>query len=137
MTWNPSRSQIKAYTSGDCWRLALELRKRSNLPIVFLYEADPLDLPEPQDIYWSHVMIDLQDDRYLDINGAQSETEIRTGWKASPSIYDLHFLSTDNARLIDLLMEDQKVEYPNHNPEMVADCLLSNINSDLSNLRKA
>lgn len=73
----------EAFTEGDCWVLALELKRlRTDLTVVTL--VDPYWSGE-DDTYdymqWCHAMVyDKNTGTYYDVNGAQTFEDIQKNW---------------------------------------------------------
>lgn len=65
------------FKNGDCWRLAIELHKRTGWPLWVL--AD--ECSDEGVLGWFHVGVKHPDGRYVDIDGAQSFDELYDAWE--------------------------------------------------------
>ena len=91
--------EIRAFTEGDCWRLAHALHELTGWEIVALsdadeYEVDANDLPE--DSYWSHMVVRHPKGYLVDIEGIYSEEDILHKWEPFQGIT---FEASDNGYL--------------------------------------
>jgi hypothetical protein len=117
MSWNPRPATVEAFTHGDCWRLAVEVRRLTGLPLIF---ANPL--PEMQSDYWEHVGALLPDDTVVDVNGITSREQWLAKWNSETGII------TEDSETISELLSDQETEFPKANPRATARRLLNQFN---------
>jgi hypothetical protein len=96
MTWAPNSGTVKAYTEGDCWLLALELRRLTGFPMVFSVWTE--DHSEIDEWDWDHVAVRLPDGRVMDVTGVKDEDVFRLEWR-SKTLYD-----TDSSDVIRMLL---------------------------------
>jgi hypothetical protein len=69
----PSDFGVEVFTAGNCWVLAYYLHELGGWPIVMVVpQADP-DM-------WEHVLVQLPDHRYLDIEGVHTRAEVLKRW---------------------------------------------------------
>lgn len=116
-SWNPRPETVEAFTDGDCWRLAVEIRRLTGLPLIF---ANPL--PEMQSDYWEHVGALLSDDTVIDVHGVTPRKQWLTKWDSETEII------TGDSNTISDLLSDQETEYPQANPRATARRLLNHFN---------
>lgn len=98
---------IFAYTEGDCWFLAQELRRFTGGALVFSSPNLRLkSFPLSDAIFrWEHVALQLADGRIMDVYGPQSLDEFRDRWATEQLI-----VTDDETRIADLL-EGQMPQY--------------------------
>lgn len=70
---------MQAFTEGDCWVLAEEVRKMTGWEKVAVGYDDTEEGQKP-DFYWLHVANRLPDGRLLDITGIHSDEEFIDRW---------------------------------------------------------
>lgn len=75
------RRHEEAFVEGDCWHLALELRRLTGRPVVFL---NPWGHDDPE--YWEHAGLLLPDGRVLDVLGVHDEQVWIGRWRWKPEL---------------------------------------------------
>lgn len=73
------KETVQAFTEGDCWVLAEEVRKMTGWEKVAVGYDDTEEGQKP-DFYWLHVANRLPDGRLLDITGIHSDEEFIDRW---------------------------------------------------------
>ena len=109
-----SEQEVEAFTFGDCWRLALAMRQRWRLPVVFFAGVNPDAVVLDDVTMWCHVLNDLGDGRYVDVAGIHTLEQVHERW-------DRHLWLDEGAeaRVVEpspgelgLMLSGQWVEYP-------------------------
>jgi hypothetical protein len=75
--WSPTDQEIGRFMYGGCWAMAVAIHKQTGLPMVALQEEDTYSRRwgAGQDVI-QHVMVALAKNRFLDINGISTSSEI-------------------------------------------------------------
>jgi hypothetical protein len=110
----------EAFTTADCWALALEIRRLTGLSILFV--SDDPDPTEDRFFAWNHVAIQLPDGRILDVNGVSGSDDFAEIWETEQT------LVTSDSPLISLLTRNMDRCYPNANARALARRLLNHYN---------
>lgn len=71
--WPFDEDDIDVYTSGECYRLARQLEQLGAGTLVVIR-------PPGSDTAWNHMLVQLPDERYLDIEGIHTHAEIVAYW---------------------------------------------------------
>lgn len=74
--WPFDEHDIDVYTSGECYRLARQLEKLGAGTLVVVR-------PPGSDTAWNHMLVRLEDGRYLDIEGIHTRSEIAKYWEGN------------------------------------------------------
>lgn len=122
MEYFPRPETITAYTTGDCWHLALILRKLTGKRMVF---ANP-DTSWGSD-YWEHVGLEVAPGKILDINGVSTAKAWKDRWAGKTGyrrgLQILMYMDDDKA--IREFLDDQGRTFPECNTSRVARRLLA------------
>jgi hypothetical protein len=79
--YKPTPHTIEAYTEGDCWHLALHLRKLTGLPLAFSFETPT---------FWGHVGLYIpKANLVLDIEGLTPLKNWQDNWNADMLIHPI------------------------------------------------
>lgn len=74
--WPFDEHDIDVYTSGECYRLARQLEQLGAGTLVVVR-------PPGSDTAWNHMLVRLEDGRYLDIEGVHTRAEIAKYWEGN------------------------------------------------------
>lgn len=129
MTYTPTPRTVEIFTEGDCWLLALSLRRLAGIPLVFFMSDGCEDLEA-----WHHVAVLLPNGNVLDIEGVSTPNKWVDRWKdfdddicpGCESGDDCFFYVTDDEdEIFDLLDGEQIVRrFSTGDPKRVARRLL-------------
>lgn len=72
----PTEDGLDAFTLGDCWVLAWAIAQK-------LPEGRILAMGNSETYWWGHVVVEVGENRYLDIHGISSEQELFARWGSS------------------------------------------------------
>lgn len=100
--------EVEAFTSGDCWRLALTLRELYGFPVAFLGEHSADKSVWGMD--WYHAFVALPDGRYLDIEGISTAEELLEKWAWKDNGNE-GIVVSDNDAVIDSALNGQMSFY--------------------------
>jgi hypothetical protein len=70
-----STRKLVHYTEGDCWALAIAVSELTGLPMLGVGYADENGV-DPNERYWCHVVVKVDDDTVLDIRGLRTPDEV-------------------------------------------------------------
>lgn len=125
MTWAPKPATVEAFTEGDCWALALEIRRLTGYPLLFstMFPGRAADYEMyPEDFPWDHVAVMLPDGNVLDVFGIASREAFSVRWGTKDS------LTVSDSALVEKLTNDQVPRYFKPNPRATARRLLNHFN---------
>lgn len=121
-TWSPRAATVEAFTCGDCWALAVEVRRLTGYPLVFV---SPYAEDHDADLAlfgWEHVAVRLPDGNILDVLGPQPPHVWFPKWNAHAAY------TTNDQDEIDYLLDGQTRAYPQANPRATARRILNHFN---------
>lgn len=75
---------------GNCAALAWELHVLTGLPLTIVM------LNEESEQNWAHVVLQLDDDKYLDIEGVMSKSAMLNEWRASIGVRNIDPTNADD-----------------------------------------
>lgn len=89
----PTEACIEAFTEGDCWVLAIHLHRMTGWPIYLVDAGD----------HW--VVRETGQDRYLDVTGVYTRSQLLRRWEATS-------LSRIDEQLLEYAESDTSPESP-------------------------
>jgi hypothetical protein len=101
------KETVRAFTEGDCWVLAEEVRKMTGWSKVAVGYDDTEEGQKP-DFYWLHVANRLPDGRLLDITGIHSDEEFIDRWGAPVS--DSYLFPVDDPSYFDHVEPEYNID---------------------------
>lgn len=69
----PTDWGIEVFTSAECWVLAYYLHRIGGWHVCVLAADD-------QDWYWEHVVVQIGDDSFLDVEGVHTRAQLEERW---------------------------------------------------------
>lgn len=83
---------IRAFTVGDCWRLALDLHKKLNYSVFVVTNLEIVLTDQPSEFFHHMVVKNPSTDKFLDVNGEHTEAQLLVHYEQisdSPVIFDV------------------------------------------------
>lgn len=94
---------VRAFTKGDCWRLALDLHKKLGYPVYVVTELEIVLNDNPAAFFHHMVVMNPVTGKFIDVDGEHTETQLLSQYGTFSESTVLYEIEVDQSLIQDCI----------------------------------